>query len=227
MPPPSSWSGCGNRRELLVRLDRARLAQNLPALDLVLADAAKQTPDIVASLALVEQFRNISTPVTTDFLVSRRPTISTSSPTLILPRSVGPSPPCHGPRSRTRPRSASGTAGRSAAPAAARSCRSPHATAARTSANSPFAVERLDRRAADHRRGVARNWYFEAVSAPPARPGPQFRIVDRSTLLSNTMNGTRPGAPAKCARGSRHRARRPTPLNRPVHLRRAGDHVLH
>src|SRR5213082_2430130 len=34
--------------------------------------------------------RNISTPVTTDFLVSRKPTISTSSPTLILPRSIRP-----------------------------------------------------------------------------------------------------------------------------------------
>src|SRR4026209_1818310 len=34
--------------------------------------------------------RNISTPVTTDFCVSFRPTISTSSPTLILPRSIRP-----------------------------------------------------------------------------------------------------------------------------------------
>src|SRR6476619_156265 len=34
--------------------------------------------------------RNISTPVTTDFWVSRSPTISTSSPTLILPRSIRP-----------------------------------------------------------------------------------------------------------------------------------------
>src|SRR6266540_692124 len=34
--------------------------------------------------------RNISTPVTTDFCVSRSPTISTSSPTLILPRSMRP-----------------------------------------------------------------------------------------------------------------------------------------
>src|SRR6478752_2201299 len=47
------------RLELLVRLHRARLAQNL-------------------------------TPLNTDFWVSRSPTISTSSPTLILPRSMRP-----------------------------------------------------------------------------------------------------------------------------------------
>ena len=34
--------------------------------------------------------RNISTPVTTVFCVGRRPTISTSSPTLTLPRSTRP-----------------------------------------------------------------------------------------------------------------------------------------
>ena len=34
--------------------------------------------------------RNISTPVTTHFCVSRMPTISTSSPTLIVPRSMRP-----------------------------------------------------------------------------------------------------------------------------------------
>jgi len=34
--------------------------------------------------------RNISTPVTTVFLVGRMPTISTSSPTLITPRSTRP-----------------------------------------------------------------------------------------------------------------------------------------
>src|ERR1700741_3816061 len=45
--------------------------------------------------------RNISTPVTTDFWVSRSPPISTSSPTLILPRSTHPpGPPRAPPRDR-------------------------------------------------------------------------------------------------------------------------------
>ena len=34
--------------------------------------------------------RNISTPVTTFFIVGRKPTISTSSPTFTLPRSTRP-----------------------------------------------------------------------------------------------------------------------------------------
>jgi hypothetical protein len=34
--------------------------------------------------------RNISTPVTTVFCVGRIPTISTSSPTLMIPRSIRP-----------------------------------------------------------------------------------------------------------------------------------------
>ena len=41
--------------ELLVRLDRARLGQNLAALDAVTLDAAQQRADVVAGLALVEQ----------------------------------------------------------------------------------------------------------------------------------------------------------------------------
>ena len=41
--------------ELLVRLDRTRLAQHLAALDLVLVDAAQQAADVVARHALVEQ----------------------------------------------------------------------------------------------------------------------------------------------------------------------------
>src|SRR5919107_1092623 len=41
--------------EVGVRLDRARLAKHLAALDVLTADAAQQRTDIVASLALVEQ----------------------------------------------------------------------------------------------------------------------------------------------------------------------------
>ena len=45
----------GLRLELGVRLDRARLAQDLAALDLLALGAAQQAADIVARLALVEQ----------------------------------------------------------------------------------------------------------------------------------------------------------------------------
>src|SRR3954452_9456649 len=42
------------RRELRVRRDRARLAENLPALDVLTLGAAEQTADVVARLALIE-----------------------------------------------------------------------------------------------------------------------------------------------------------------------------
>src|SRR5205085_4123043 len=41
--------------EVGVRLDRARLAENLPALDFLTADAADEGTDVVARLALIEQ----------------------------------------------------------------------------------------------------------------------------------------------------------------------------
>src|SRR5262249_26086657 len=41
--------------ELLVRRDRARLAEDLPALDIVLFDAAEEDADVVAGAALVEE----------------------------------------------------------------------------------------------------------------------------------------------------------------------------
>src|SRR5262249_40810996 len=43
------------RLELLVRRDRARLRQHLPALDFLALDAAEQCPDVVAGAPLVEE----------------------------------------------------------------------------------------------------------------------------------------------------------------------------
>jgi hypothetical protein len=43
---------------------------HLPALHLVLFDAAQQDPHVVARLHSSSSLRNISTPVTTDFFVS-------------------------------------------------------------------------------------------------------------------------------------------------------------
>jgi hypothetical protein len=48
------------------------------------------TPTLSPASPRSSSLRNISTPVQVDFLVSRMPTISTSSPTLITPRSIRP-----------------------------------------------------------------------------------------------------------------------------------------
>src|SRR5512135_3644147 len=55
--PPALFLGQGDDLgpELPVRGDRAGLGQDLAALDLVLADAAEQGPDVVAGLGLVEE----------------------------------------------------------------------------------------------------------------------------------------------------------------------------
>jgi hypothetical protein len=67
--------------ELRVRRDRARLAEHLPALDLLALDAAQEAADVVAGLPSSRILRNISTPVTTVVLVCGwMPTISTWSP---------------------------------------------------------------------------------------------------------------------------------------------------
>ena len=76
--------------ELRVRRDRARLAQHLAALDALALDAAEQAPTLSPAWPWSSSLRNISTPVTTVFVVARMPTISTSSPTLTMPRSTRP-----------------------------------------------------------------------------------------------------------------------------------------
>jgi hypothetical protein len=61
-----------------VGLDRARLGQDLAALDLVALDAPQQAADVVAASPWSSSFLNISTPVTTTLRVAWMPTISTS-----------------------------------------------------------------------------------------------------------------------------------------------------
>src|SRR4029078_10385234 len=92
------------RGELGVRLDRARLGQDLPALDLLALDAADEAADAVARAGRRRRrqptlsparpssssFLNISTPVMTTLRVGLTPTSSTSSPTLTMPRSMRP-----------------------------------------------------------------------------------------------------------------------------------------
>ena len=124
--------------ELGVRRDRAGLRQHLAALDVLALGAAQQRADVVAGLALVEQLAEHldaghdgllrgADADDLDFLAdldrcrARR----------------GRSPRCRGRRSRTRLRPASGTAGRSRAPAAGCSCRPPSSAPGWTSRRSP------------------------------------------------------------------------------------------
>jgi len=64
--------------KLLVRLDRTGLGQHLTTLDGFLFNAAQEQADVIARLRLVQNLAELSTPVTTVFAVSRKPTISTS-----------------------------------------------------------------------------------------------------------------------------------------------------
>jgi hypothetical protein len=50
----------------------------------------RRQPTLSPARPSSSSFLNISTPVTTTFLVGRTPTISTSSPTLTMPRSMRP-----------------------------------------------------------------------------------------------------------------------------------------
>jgi hypothetical protein len=75
-----------------VRGDRARLAADLAALDVLALDAAEQESDVLASLALVEELAE-HLDAGDDGLgrvPGRMPTISISSLTLTMPRSMRP-----------------------------------------------------------------------------------------------------------------------------------------
>ena len=77
--------------ELGVRRDRARLAQHLAALHVVTLGAAQQQAGVVARLALVQQLaEHLHARDRSVFWVGRMPTISISSPTLMMPRSMRP-----------------------------------------------------------------------------------------------------------------------------------------
>ena len=68
--------------ELGVRGDRARLADDLAALQVVLFHAAEEDADVVAGLALVERLLEHLDAGDVEVLLAPKPTISTASPTL-------------------------------------------------------------------------------------------------------------------------------------------------
>jgi hypothetical protein len=76
--------------ELGVRRDRARLARTWPRSTSSRFDAAQQRADVVASFTLVEQLAEHFDAGAGRLLGVRMPTISTSSPTLTMPRSTRP-----------------------------------------------------------------------------------------------------------------------------------------
>src|SRR5258707_11084452 len=71
-------------------LFRSGLHRTCPRSTASLSIPRSRHPTLSPATPSSKSLRNISTPVTTDFCVSRSPTISTSSPTLILPRSMRP-----------------------------------------------------------------------------------------------------------------------------------------
>src|SRR5690554_689808 len=76
--------------ELGVRLDGARLGQNLTTLNVFTLGTTQQNTNVLTGTAFVQQLAELSTPVQVVLVVSRIPTISTSSWTLMMPRSTRP-----------------------------------------------------------------------------------------------------------------------------------------
>ena len=178
--------------------------------------------------------RNISTPVQIDLRVSRMPTISTSSPTLITPRSTRPVTTV--PRPEIENTSSMGIRkGWSTARTGVGMYSSTAAISARIE-SSPIALRladhRLVRRALDDRDVVAGE--LVGASAARAAPSPRARSSSSSSTRSILFMYT-------TMRGHPHLARQKDVLarlrhrpvggradqDRPVHLRRARDHVLH
>ena len=173
---------------------------------------------------------NISTPVTTVLRVSRKPTISTSSPTFTLPRSIRPGH--HRAASRDREdvfdrhqeRLVDGTRRQ-------RNIRI-HRRHQLVHLGFPLrlAVQRAQGRAANHRQIVARELVLRQQFADfHLHQVDQLRIFHRIALVQEHHDAGN----ANLARqqhvllGLRHRTvGRRHHQNRAVHLRRAGDHVL-
>ena len=220
--------------ELGVRRDRARLAQDLAALDIVALGAAQQDADIVARLALVQQLPEHLHPGAggldrgldahdLDLLAHL------DDPALDPARS----PPCRGPRSRTRPRSASGTAGRPPAPAAGCSC--PPPPSGPGSAPGPTASSRPSSAASAEPLTIGMSspgkpYLVSSSRTSSSTSSKQLLVVDHVDLVQVDHDRRH----AHLARQQdvlarlRHRpVRRRDHQDRTVHLRRTGDHVLH
>src|SRR5207248_11801297 len=78
------------RLDFLCGLTDPGLHRTCPRSTASLSMPRSRQPTLSPATPSSNSLRNISTPVTTDFGVSRSPTISTPSPTLIFPRSIRP-----------------------------------------------------------------------------------------------------------------------------------------
>ena len=191
--------------ELRVRRDRARLRQNLAALNIFTADPTQQQPTLSPASPWSSSLRNISTPVhrrlrrvadadNLDFLA-----------TFTMPAQYGPSQPCHGPRSRTRPRSASGTAVNRAVRLRNVLVNRCHQLQDRVLADlRVLSFQRRQRRALDDRNIVARESHrTTAAREPQAQPAPAAPDRRPGQPCSGTRQSPerQPDAPAEmCSR---------------------------
>ena len=216
--------------ELLVRRHRARLAQDLPALDVVLLDAAEQNADVVARPALSRSLRNISTPVTTVLRVSRKPMISTSSPVFTIPRSTRPV--------TTVPRplieNTSSIAIRNGLSMSRTGSGISLSSAVDQLADRRFplriAVERRERRHANHLRRVAGELVLvEELADFHVHQVQHLGVFHRVALVERDHDVVQADLASEqnvLARLRHDRVERRHDQDRAVHLRRARDHVL-
>ena len=175
-------------------------------------------------------FLNISTPVHTVLRVSRKPTISTSSPTFTLPRSMLPVTTV--PRPEIEKMSSIGI--RNGWSTSRFGCGTYLSTASISSSilashcGSPFSAPRADPRITGT--SSPGNWYFVSSSRTSiSTRSISSRVFHRVALVQehHDVGHAHLARQQHVLLGLRHRpVGRRHHQNRPVHLRRAGDHVL-
>ena len=175
-------------------------------------------------------FLNISTPVTTVLRVSRKPTISTSSPTFTLPRSIRPVTTV--PRPEIEKISSIGIRNGLSSSRAGCGTLFVHRLHQRVNLLFPllFPVQRAQSRQAHHRHVVARELVrLQQLAHFELNQIQQLGIVDRIALVQrdhdvrHTDLARQQHVLARLRHGTVGRRHH---QNRAIHLRRARDHVL-
>ena len=220
------------RLELLVRLDRARLAQDLPALHRVLVDAAQQTAHIVARHPLVQKLAEHLHPGHHRLLRVAQP----DDLNLLTHLDLAPldAPGHH----RAAPGNREHVLDRHQERLIDRPLRNRHGRVKRLEQLEDrlirqltlLAVERLDRRTANDRNLVAGKLVLRKQLAHfQLHQIEQLRIVDHIDLVEKHHDVGNPNLPRQqdvLARLRHRTVGRRNHEDRAVHLRRPGDHVL-
>ena len=89
-PPSSFVNTYASALNFVCGVIDAGLASTCPRSTSSFSVPRSSSPTLSPAMPSSSSFRNISIPVTTRFIVGRKPTISTSSPTFTLPRSTRP-----------------------------------------------------------------------------------------------------------------------------------------